>query len=177
MKPLVIVAHPNLSASRNNRRLVEELRCHPDIYVHELYSDYPDWVIDVALEQELLLSHELIVFQFPLYWYSTPPLLKKWQDDVLTHGWAYGSKGNKLRGKELLIATSIGGGLDVYQAGGSNHFSISEILRPLQATANICGMTYLPSIVIDGRLDDSQLSDAARNYAESILNADMKGSR
>jgi len=168
MKTLVIVAHPNLSASRINRRLLQELRHYLNISVHELYSVYPDWAFDVACEQELLLSHERIVFQFPLYWYSTPPLFKKWQDDVLTHGWAYGSKGTKLHGKELLIATSIGGSLDVYQAGGSNHFSMSEILRPLQATANICGMTYLPAIVIEGCLEDDQLSDVARNYAKSI---------
>ena len=171
MKTLVIVAHPNLSASRNNRCLVEELRRHPNICVRELYSEYPDWVIDVAREQELLLRHERIVFQFPLYWYSTPPLLKKWQDDVLTHGWAYGSKGTKLHGKELRIVTSIGGSLDVYQAGGRNHFSMSEILRPLQATANICGMHYLPAKVVEGGLDDEQLTEVAKEYAQEIQEA------
>ena len=84
MKTLVILAHPNIEASRVNRRLIEEVRKHSEITVHELYSSYHDWVIDVPREQVLLESHDRIVFQFPLYWYSTPPLLKKWQDDVLT---------------------------------------------------------------------------------------------
>ena len=169
MKTLVILAHPNIEASRVNRRLIEEVRKHSEITVHELYSSYPDWVIDVPREQVLLESHDRIVFQFPLYWYSTPPLLKKWQDDVLTYGWAYGSQGKKLQGKELLIATSIGGRQEVYQAGGSNHFTMSEILRPLHATANMCKMTYLPAFVVDGASDEKQLTEAALRYVNLIL--------
>ena len=169
MKTLVILAHPNIEASRVNRRLIEEVRKHSEITVHELYSSYPDWVIDVPREQVLLESHDRIVFQVPLYWYSTPPLLKKWQDDVLTYGWAYGTQGKKLQGKELLIATSIGGRQEVYQAGGSNHFTMSEILRPLHATANMCKMTYLPAFVVDGASDEKQLTEAALRYVNLIL--------
>ena len=169
MKTLVILAHPNIEASRVNRRLIEEVRKHSEITVHELYSSYPDWVIDVPREQVLLESHDRIVFQFPLYWYSTPPLMKKWQDDVLTYGWAYGSHGKKLQGKELLIATSIGGRQEVYQAGGSNHFTMSEILRPLHATANMCKMIYLPAFVVDGASDEKQLTEAALRYVNLIL--------
>ena len=169
MKTLVILAHPNIEASRVNRRLIEEVRKHSEITVHELYSSYPDWVIDVPREQVLLESHDRIVFQFPLYWYSTPPLLKKWQDDVLTYGWAYGTQGKKLQGKELLIATSIGGRQEVYQAGGCNHFTMSEILRPLHATANMCKMTYLPAFVVDGASDEKQLTEAALRYVNLIL--------
>ncbi len=168
MKTLVILAHPNIQGSRVNQRLIQQVRNHPEITVHELYSSYPDWIIDVPREQELLETHDRIVFQFPLYWYSTPPLLKKWQDDVLTYGWAYGSQGKKLRGKELLVATSIGGRQEVYQAGGRNHFTMSEILRPLQATSNMCGMTYLPAFVVEGASDENQLAQAAIRYADRI---------
>lgn len=168
MKTLVILAHPNIERSRVNRRLIQEIRNHPEITVHELYASYPDWIIDVPREQELLEKHDRIVFQFPLYWYSTPPLLKKWQDDVLAYGWAYGSQGKKLQGKEFLVATTIGGRQEVYQAGGSNHFSMSEILRPLQATANMCKMIYLPAFVVDGVSDENQLADAAIRYVDRI---------
>jgi putative NADPH-quinone reductase len=47
MKTLVILAHPNIEGSRVNRRLIEEVRKHSEITVHELYASYPDWVIDV----------------------------------------------------------------------------------------------------------------------------------
>jgi len=171
MKALVILAHPKIAESRVNSRLIKEVHKHPEITVHELYPAYLDWSIDVPREQDLLEKHDRIVFQFPLYWYSTPPLLKKWQDDVLTYGWAYGSQGKKLQGKELMIATSIGGRQEVYQAGGKNHFTMSEILRPLHATANMCKMTYLPAFVVDGASDDSELNEAAAKYVDRILHS------
>lgn len=109
MKTLVILAHPDMESSRVNRRWKEELLQYTDnIALHELYTTYPDWKIDVSREQELLETHDHIMLQFPLYWYSYPPLLKKWFDDVFTHGWAYGSKGNQLKGKRIGLAMSIG---------------------------------------------------------------------
>lgn len=175
MKVLVILAHPQLSSSRINARLYTALRDSEEVTVHQIYEEYPDWKIDVSREQDLLGSHDRIVFQFPLYWYSTPPLLKKWQDDVLTYGWAYGQGGDNLRGKQFLIATSIGGHPEVYRAGGRNHFTISELLRPLQATANICGMHYLPTFVTGGHLDDPGLGEAAADYLRVLTDPSPRG--
>ncbi len=56
-------------------------------------------------------------------------------------------------GKELSLAVSVGAGEDAYQAGGSNHFSLSELLRPFQAMANFTGMTYLPAFAMYGVSD------------------------
>ena len=64
--------------------------------------------IDVRAEQELLVSHDVIVSQHPFYWYSSPALLKEWQDLVLEHGWAYGRGGTKLTGKILFNAITAG---------------------------------------------------------------------
>ncbi|MEM9227864.1 MAG: NAD(P)H-dependent oxidoreductase, partial [Verrucomicrobiota bacterium] len=86
MKPLVIVAHPNLTESRFNQALYKAAAEHPDITTRVLYEAYPDWKIDVAHEQALLEAHDRIILQFPLYWYSTPPMLKLWEDEVLTYG-------------------------------------------------------------------------------------------
>jgi glutathione-regulated potassium-efflux system ancillary protein KefG len=85
MKVLVNVFHPNLKQSKVNRRWVEELEQHNDITVNVEYSQYLDWKIDVEREKKLLLAHDRIVFQHPFYWYSTPPLMKKWLDDVFTY--------------------------------------------------------------------------------------------
>jgi len=106
------------------------------VTIHDLYERYPDERIDVKREQDLLLAHDRIVFQFPFYWYSTPPLLKKWMDEVFTYGWAYGPGGNALHDKELVLAISIGGPEHSYRAGDYNHYTMSELTRPLQATAN-----------------------------------------
>lgn len=179
MKTLVIVAHPNLRESRVNKRWAEEMEAHTDVTVHRLYDVYPDFAIDVEKEQRLLLDHDRIVLQFPFYWYSTPALLKKWFDDVLTFGWAYGPEGDKLHGKELAVAVSAGGPLFAYQAGGYNHYSMSELLKPIQATSNLIGTHYLAPFVIHGvrTLTDEGLEASAKAYVEHILDPQLKGRR
>ena len=127
MKTLVIITHPNLEQSRINRTWMEELKKHEEITIHTLYQAYPDGKINVAHEQSLLESHDRIILQFPFYWYSTPPLLKQWQDEVLSYGWAYGEGGDKLHGKELGLAISTFGPKDSYQPTGYNQFYHGDI--------------------------------------------------
>ncbi|WP_194843216.1 NAD(P)H-dependent oxidoreductase, partial [Paenibacillus polymyxa] len=108
-----------LTASRVHRRLTEEMKKQAGVTTHHVYEAYPNEKIDVAAEQSLLEQHDRIVLQFPFYWYSGPSLLKKWEDVVLTHGWAFGSKGDKLHGKELLIAVSTGAAKENYLPDGN----------------------------------------------------------
>lgn len=127
----------------------------------DLYAEYPDFQIDVDREQARLLAHDIIVFMHPLYWYSTPAILKEWQDLVLEHGFAYGSQGTALHGKVFFNALTAGGSEAVYCDEGYNHFSIRELLQPLEQTALLCGMEYLPPFALfgariafdEGRLD------------------------
>ncbi|WP_231622585.1 NAD(P)H-dependent oxidoreductase [Helicobacter heilmannii] len=81
MATLVVLAHPDLQASRVNKALKESIE-HKGV-VSQLYQKYPDFKIDVAAEQQLLTQAERVVFQFPIFWYSYPPLFKKYLDDVL----------------------------------------------------------------------------------------------
>ncbi|QPC45671.1 NAD(P)H-dependent oxidoreductase [Mangrovibacillus cuniculi] len=150
MKILVIVAHPSINESIVNKHLATRWSQEENVTVHYLYTEYPDRKIDVQREQELLLAHDRILFQFPLYWYSSPSLLKEWQDVVLEYGWAYGTQGTKLHGKEFGLIISTGGPETAYQAGGFNHYSISELTKPFQATANLTGMRFLPTYAIQG---------------------------
>jgi len=83
---LILFAHPALEKSRVNRRLVAAVQGLEGVTFHDLYEAYPDFYIDVKHEQRLLEAHDIIAFQHPLYWYSTPSLLKEWQDLVLEHG-------------------------------------------------------------------------------------------
>lgn len=46
---------------------------------------------DVVEEQRKVAAAELLVFQFPLWWYGVPAILKGWFDRVLTNGFAYGT--------------------------------------------------------------------------------------
>nr|MDH3078151.1 NAD(P)H-dependent oxidoreductase [Bacillus velezensis] len=102
MKVLVLAVHPDMNNSAVNKAWTEELKNHDEITVRELYKEYPYGKIDAEKERRLCEQYDRIVFQFPLYWYSAPPLLKTWMDHVLAYGWAYGSKGKAAHGKELL---------------------------------------------------------------------------
>ena len=150
MKVLVNLFHPHLERSVVNRAWAERLANQPGITLRRLYALYPDGKIDVAAEQQALAEHERLVFQHPFYWYSTPPLMKQWLDDVLTYGWAYGPGGNALAGKEWLSAISTGGPADSYQAGGYNRFSMSEFLKPLVQTASLLQTVFLPPFIFHG---------------------------
>jgi len=170
MKIMVIIAHPQLNDSRANRALMLELGKHPDIHARDLYQEYPHWDIDVEREQRLLLQYDRIVLQFPLFWYSSPPLLKKWFDDVFTHGWAYGPGGDNLEVKEFMIATTTGGTENQYRSGGINKYTISELLRPMQRTVARCGGTYLPAFVVYNVTEgsDTYVAHEAEKYVRHI---------
>jgi glutathione-regulated potassium-efflux system ancillary protein KefG len=170
MKTLVIVAHPDLSRSTVNKAWTERLQNEENVTVHELYKKYPDFQIDVEHEQQLLLEHDRIVFQFPFYWYSSPSLLKEWQDQVLAYGWAYGTNGTHLHGKEFMLAMSTGGPEAAYQAGGYNQYSMSELTKPFQATANLTGMRFLPAYIQHGVriLTPEQVKESADELARYV---------
>ncbi len=147
---LILFAHPSSDRSEVNRPMVEAARTLEHVTVVDLYGEYPDGQIDIDLEQQRLLAHEVIVFQHPLYWYSTPAILKEWQDLVLEHGFAYGSGGTALHGKLFFNALTAGGPEVAYQTDGFNHYSIRELLHPLEQTATLCGMLYLPPFALFG---------------------------
>jgi len=150
MSTLVLLSHPTLARSRANARLVEAVRGLPGVEVRHLEALYPDGRIDVASEQAAAARADRIVFQFPLYWYSTPPMLKRWQDDVLAFGWSYGPGGTALKGKTLQAVLTAGGPDDSYAFGGYNQFPLRELLRPLEATAHLMGMSFAEPLVLYG---------------------------
>jgi glutathione-regulated potassium-efflux system ancillary protein KefG len=149
---LILFAHPVLERSRVNRRLLAMAREVSGVTIHDLYEAYPTLDIDAKREQRLLDDHDVIVFQHPFYWYSSPAILKEWQDLVLEHGWAYGHGGTHLRGKITLNAITTGGPETAYHRGGYNRFTIRELLAPWDQTAHLCGMRYLAPFAVHAAL-------------------------
>jgi len=168
---LILLAHPAFERSRVNRQLAQAVRELPGTTFHDLYEAYPDLDIDVEREQALLSSHTVIVFQHPFYWYSTPAMLKEWQDLVLEHGWAYGASGTALRGKKLLSALTAGGRETTYCPEGHNCFTIRQLLAPIEQTARLCGMDYLPPFVVHGThaLTAADIAGHAEAYRRAIV--------
>lgn len=163
---LILFAHPALERSRVHRELVRLVPAGDRVTFHDLYEAYPAFDIDVPREQELLLAHDVLVVQHPFYWYSTPPIVKQWEDLVLEHGWAYGSQGRALHGKLWLSVITAGGGEHAYRADGHNRYTVPQLLAPLEQTARLCGMTFLPPYVLYGthRMTQDDRQAAARDY-------------
>lgn len=86
---LIIYAHPYPEKSLVNRAMLERVSSNPDIVIRSLYDLYPDFNIDVEAEQKAVDQAQLLVLQHPMYWYSSPPLLKLWIDKVFKIGRAH----------------------------------------------------------------------------------------
>jgi glutathione-regulated potassium-efflux system ancillary protein KefG len=168
---LILFAHPAIHKSRVNHLLLSSVQALPGVTVNDLYEWYPRFHIDVRREQALLLEHDVIIFQHPFYWYSSPAILKQWQDLVLEYGFAFGKNGTQLNGKLFLTATSTGGPSSAYQRSGHNYFTMRELLAPFEQTARLCGMTYLPPFVVPGVLwmqDQDELANYASTYRRAL---------
>ncbi|CAH0538952.1 NAD(P)H-dependent oxidoreductase [Vibrio marisflavi] len=170
---LILYAHPSQRRSEVNEPLFSKAKTIENITCVDLYAEYPTYDIDIDKEQQRLLAHDIIVFQFPLYWYSTPSILKEWQDLVLEYDFAYGLNGSALQGKVLMCAISAGGKAEAYQTDGYNHFTIRELLYPIEQTANLTGMKYIAPFAIFGSrtaMEEGRL-DAHVNQYQRLLTA------
>ena len=170
-KILILFAHPRLSTSVVQRAMLGVVEDLDNVTIHDLYAAYPDFIIDVRREQDLLLEHDIFVFQHPFYWYSSPAIIKEWLDLVLEHGWAYGTGGSRLHRKFMMNAISTGGSRDAYREGGRNRFEVRQLLAPFDQTAHLCGMGLLePFVIHTGRqMNTVELSGEAEKYRDLIV--------
>lgn len=170
-KVLLLFAHPSQRRSEVNIELFRAAKKIPGVTRVDLYREYPKYNIDIATEQQRLLDHDVILFQFPLYWYSTPSILKEWQDLVLEYGFAYGTNGTALHGKQFMCIITAGGREDAYQSDGYNHYTIRELLHPIEQTASLIGMQYLPPFILFGSrtaLEEGRVERHVQDFQELL---------
>jgi len=165
---LIVFAHPALEKARVAPEMLKAASALPYFPVRDLYQLYPDLTVDVLAEQVAMAVSDIVVLQFPLYWYSVPSLLKEWLDLVWVPGWAYGKDGKVLHGKTLACAFSAGGSNEAYGPEGTNRFTIEELMRPWEQTAALCGMRWIPPFVVHnaGDLDAAALDEECRRYRQ-----------
>ena len=171
-KTLILVFHPALARSKANAALATAAAALPDTDVVDMQALYPDGVVDADREVMRLLAADRIVLQFPIYWYSTPPLLKAWQDAVLTRMYyiAYETEGRRLKGTPILVVATAGNQPEAYSPTGRNLFPLETLLSPLQATAYRCGLPWASPFLVyrSGALTDAERAEAAELYAARI---------
>lgn len=166
----LVAAHPRWRESRITRRLLNAAGSLPHVEVADLYARYPDFHIDVPAEQARLAAAQLVVWLHPIHWYAAPALHKLWLDEVLAHGWAYGRGGNALRGKDVWLVSSTGGTESAYHPQGYNRYFFDAFLPPYEQTAALCGLRFLPPLVLHGAhtLDEDSLSAHVNVFVERL---------
>jgi len=168
-KTLILLFHSGPNRSRANAALAAAAARLPDVEVADIHALYPGGRIDADREVARLLSADRIVFQFPIQWYSAPPILKAWENAVLTRMYylAYETEGRLLEGRPLLVAATAGNVPEAYGPAGANKFTMAELLRPIEATAHRCGLLWQAPFLLfrADKLDDLALHGAAQDYA------------
>jgi NAD(P)H dehydrogenase (quinone) len=137
---------------------------------------------DVKLEQEKLLWADTIIFQFPLWWYAMPAILKGWVERVLSLGFGYGigeysdshwgdryGEG-KLLGKRAMLSVTVGSWREHFSARGVNG-PLDDLLFPVtHGVLFYTGLDVLPSFVVyqSDRLSDAGFTKAADELRERL---------
>lgn len=106
---------------------------------------------DILEEQEKLKACDLLILQFPLWWFSMPAILKGWVDRVLSMGFAYGGgrwyDQGGLKGRRAMLCLTTGGPEAAYLERGING-NLDRILYPIQhGILFFCGFEVLPPFV------------------------------
>ena len=136
MKNILIVSgHTDLNDSVANKKILdilsEQLPQSRQVHLDKLY---PDFAIDVRAEQEKLIWADIIVLQFPVFWFSAPSILHRWIEQTFLHGFSHGSKGDKLQGKKLLLSYTTGAPLETV--------NFDDFFQFIKTTALFTGMEY-----------------------------------
>jgi len=170
-KLIVYYAHPGHKHSHANKSMVASAKQVDGITFVDLYAEYPRFEIDIDREQQRLLDHDVILLQFPMFWYSTPSLIKEWQDLVLEQGFAYGRGGDKLAGKCMILAVTAAGQKDAYAEQGYQKYPIRTFLTPLEQTAKLCHMDFSAPYVLYGSLralQEGRVDSHANGYRKLL---------
>jgi len=138
---------------------------------------------EIVAEQDRLRWADVVILQFPLWWYSMPAILKGWVERVLTFGFGYGvGEHNELKygerygegtlaGKRALLSVTVGGKELHYTDRGING-PIDDLLFPIQhGILFYPGMTVLPPHVLyaTNRLSSEDFSVAAKSWQRRLL--------
>lgn len=159
MKTLILLAHPNIHQSVVHKRWLEEVKQYQnDFTVHDIYAEYPDWDINVKREQQLIEAHDELIIQFPFFWFSCPPLLKKWQDEVISGGWAFRG-GKSFQDRRVRLVVSAGMRKDAYSHAGFMSCTLDELLLPYKCVCRFISGKYDGFHAFYGTQDDANDSE------------------
>ncbi|MFL1781265.1 NAD(P)H-dependent oxidoreductase [Candidatus Hepatincolaceae symbiont of Richtersius coronifer] len=169
---LLVVGHNNLDISVANKGLLESIKGKQGVTIHNLHEHdhlkklyFNDEVIKA--EQEKILQHNIILFQFPVQWYSKPAILKMWTDNVLAYGFAHGPNGDKLVGKAMAAVATTGVPTAAYTHEGYNKRLLKDYFFSLEQMAQYMKADYKGFLHIDASRSENEENHKAKTLENS----------
>lgn len=169
---LIISGHTNLNDSVVNKEILTKYKkLFPEAEIVYLDKLYPDFKIDVKVEQEKLVKADIIILQYPIFWYHMPSIMERWMEETFTHGFAYGDGGDKLKGKKLIASLTLGAPLESYHKDANVGYEIEDFLPSLKATCRLTQMDFAGSVHTAGisyQTDDDVKKEKAEEHAKNV---------
>lgn len=143
--------------------------------LEEMYAtDHDGFAPEIEAEIQKLEWCDLVIFQFPLWWFSMPAMLKGWVDRVFAMGRTYGGgrfyENGVYKGKKAMISVTMGGPEEMYLRGGWNG-DLDAILRPIhRGIFEFNGFSVLAPHKVFGPARSSELERIAEleRYAQRL---------
>ena len=137
-------------------------------------SEVGGFAPDVEAEMAKIEAADLMIWQFPLWWFGMPAILKGWVDRVFAMGRIYGNghiyDTGKFKGRRALLSLTTGGPEAAYLQDGFNG-DLNAMLRPMQrGMLNFTGFSVLQPQVVYGpvRVDDAQRQAWLSQWAQRL---------
>jgi len=130
---------------------------------------------EIVAEQEKVTWADLVIFQFPMWWFGMPAVLKGWVDRVFARGFAYiaGRKYDTglLGGRLAMVSTTTGTSAETYAPSGIDG-DINNILWPIHnGILRYTGFNVLPPHVayMPGKVSALERNAYLNSYRQRLL--------
>jgi NAD(P)H dehydrogenase (quinone) len=137
-------------------------------------AEHKGFALDIAREQRRLLECDVMIWQFPLWWFGLPAILKGWVDRVFAMGFAYGGgrwyDRGPFAGKRALLSLTTGGPRGLYEPDGING-DLEQILFPIHhGMLAFTGFTVLaPHVVYSpARMSDAERAEELQRWQREL---------
>lgn len=164
----LLYAHPYAHHARLEQMMLNAVQHWPGLELRELYQLYPEFYIDVGLEQKMLAHSDAIILHYPMQWGLPPALLVQYLHKVFQYGWAYGKDELEepvmaLQGKKFWLVT---------HAVASHHeldpCYQQTMFTPLRQLALSCGMQWQQPLMLPELTDSAIATQAAELFRQGL---------
>lgn len=166
---MVIFAHPYFEYSSANVELIKVYNDVQQIQFKDLYEEYSDFHIPAFRERKRIRDFERLVFHFPLIWFSMPPLLKLWIDEVFDMTWS-SEVNHPLQNKDAVIIVTIGGKDENYSKEGLYETTIFDLLKALTLSLKVHHIEVTEYITVFDAddLDQNHLDEISKKIKQTL---------